>query len=472
MSLIDVAGLRYRYAGAADDALRGVDLAVDQGEFVAVVGANGSGKSTLARLLGGLARPGERRARRGLRSRPAAATRATSPCAATSACCSRTPTTSSSARPSKKISPSASRTSPCPRPRSPGASTRCSTSSTSRRCAMREPHLLSGGQRQRTALAGVLAVPRRVLVLDEPTAMLDPAGRDEVLAAVRREADARPDGRARDPGDGRGAAGRPGRGAGGRPGGLRRPARPPSLPTAICCDELSLGLPPAAEVGLALDRARRSGRAHAHARRARGGAAGGPRVSDRRHLGGRARALRGPAIRAPCGGAPARACSFVPTTRARPRSQALRGVDLALRRRARASPCSVRPARANRRCCSSCAACSRPTTGPRAARRPGGRAGRLRGARAAHRARLSDARDAALRGDLPRRRGLRAAPARLAGRGGRRGGRRARSRRSACRPTASARAIPTRSRAASSAAWRWPACSPCAPACCCSTSRS
>ncbi len=35
----------------------------------------------------------------------------------------------------------------------------------------------------------MLAVPRRVLVLDEPTAMLDPAGRDEVLAAVRREAD-------------------------------------------------------------------------------------------------------------------------------------------------------------------------------------------------------------------------------------------------------------------------------------------
>ena len=51
----------------------------------------------------------------------------------------------------------------------------------------REPHLLSGGQKQRTALAGVLAIPRQVLVLDEPTAMLDPVGREEVLAAVRRE---------------------------------------------------------------------------------------------------------------------------------------------------------------------------------------------------------------------------------------------------------------------------------------------
>jgi energy-coupling factor transport system ATP-binding protein len=48
----------------------------------------------------------------------------------------------------------------------------------------REPHLLSGGQKQRAALAGVLAVPRRVLVLDEPTAMLDPVGRRDVLDAV------------------------------------------------------------------------------------------------------------------------------------------------------------------------------------------------------------------------------------------------------------------------------------------------
>ena len=50
--------------------------------------------------------------------------------------------------------------------------------------ALKDFSELSGGQKQRTALAGVLAVPRRVLVLDEPTAMLDPAGREEVLEAV------------------------------------------------------------------------------------------------------------------------------------------------------------------------------------------------------------------------------------------------------------------------------------------------
>ncbi|HEY3315400.1 MAG TPA: energy-coupling factor transporter ATPase [Bacillota bacterium] len=50
----------------------------------------------------------------------------------------------------------------------------------------RAPHLLSGGQKQRVAIAGVLAMRPRCLVLDEATAMLDPAGREEVMAVVRR----------------------------------------------------------------------------------------------------------------------------------------------------------------------------------------------------------------------------------------------------------------------------------------------
>lgn len=48
------------------------------------------------------------------------------------------------------------------------------------------PHLLSGGQKQRLAMAGVLAMDSKCLVLDEPTAMLDPVGRQEVLSTVKK----------------------------------------------------------------------------------------------------------------------------------------------------------------------------------------------------------------------------------------------------------------------------------------------
>ena len=47
------------------------------------------------------------------------------------------------------------------------------------------PHLLSGGQKQRVAIAGVIAMAPRCIVLDEPTAMLDPRGRVEVLSTIR-----------------------------------------------------------------------------------------------------------------------------------------------------------------------------------------------------------------------------------------------------------------------------------------------
>ncbi len=48
------------------------------------------------------------------------------------------------------------------------------------------PHMLSGGQKQRVAIAGVLAMQTRAMVLDEPTAMLDPEGRREVIATVEK----------------------------------------------------------------------------------------------------------------------------------------------------------------------------------------------------------------------------------------------------------------------------------------------
>lgn len=48
------------------------------------------------------------------------------------------------------------------------------------------PHLLSGGQKQRIAIAGILAMQSHCIVLDEPTAMLDPIGRSEVMDTIRQ----------------------------------------------------------------------------------------------------------------------------------------------------------------------------------------------------------------------------------------------------------------------------------------------
>ena len=46
------------------------------------------------------------------------------------------------------------------------------------------PHLLSGGQKQRIAIAGILAMQPKCIIFDEPTAMLDPSGRKEVLDTI------------------------------------------------------------------------------------------------------------------------------------------------------------------------------------------------------------------------------------------------------------------------------------------------
>lgn len=51
---------------------------------------------------------------------------------------------------------------------------------------LHEPHKLSGGQKQRVAIAGVMAMQTDCIVLDEPTAMLDPKGREEVMSSMLR----------------------------------------------------------------------------------------------------------------------------------------------------------------------------------------------------------------------------------------------------------------------------------------------
>jgi energy-coupling factor transport system ATP-binding protein len=183
-TLLDISGLHYRYPGAQADALADLDVRVAPGEFVAVVGANGCGKSTLARLIGGLDKAG-------------AARHATA--------CGHDLLSADGRIDARRDvgvlfqNPENQLVAHCVEDDVafglenlawPAPDIRARVDEMLSRFGLqdlrhREPHLLSGGQKQRTALAGVLAVPRRLLVLDEPTAMLDPVGRDEVLLAVR-----------------------------------------------------------------------------------------------------------------------------------------------------------------------------------------------------------------------------------------------------------------------------------------------
>ena len=181
--LIDISGLQYRYPGARADALAELDLQIGEGEFVAVVGANGSGKSTLARLAGGLDKPGA--AQRALACGHDLLTEA-------GRLAARRDVGVLFQNPENQLVAQCVEddvafglenlgwAAPEIRRRVDEMLARFLLED----LRLREPHLLSGGQKQRTALAGVLAIPRRALVLDEPTAMLDPAGRREVQVAV------------------------------------------------------------------------------------------------------------------------------------------------------------------------------------------------------------------------------------------------------------------------------------------------
>ncbi len=174
---------KYRLSGGEEiEALAPTSLAVEPGAFVAVVGANGSGKSTMAKLMNGLlfATSGEvwvngRRISAGQNDLFA-----------------RRTVGLVFQNPDNQLVANVVEDEVAFGPENLGVE----RSEIRRRVdealaavgmtkeARRDPHQLSAGQRQRVAIAGALAMHPDYLVLDEPTSLLDPAGRREVLAVV------------------------------------------------------------------------------------------------------------------------------------------------------------------------------------------------------------------------------------------------------------------------------------------------
>jgi energy-coupling factor transport system ATP-binding protein len=167
----------FSYPGSGRPALSGVSLDLRQGEYVGVVGPNGGGKSTLVRLLNGLLKPDSGRV----------------------LVSGRDPATEPfEVRKQLGVlfqNPENGLVAPfveddvafglenlgVPREEMRERVARSIRTVGLEGFERREPHTLSGGEKQRVALAGLLATEPEILVLDEPTSMLDSAGRREVL---------------------------------------------------------------------------------------------------------------------------------------------------------------------------------------------------------------------------------------------------------------------------------------------------
>ncbi|NPV54037.1 MAG: energy-coupling factor transporter ATPase [Firmicutes bacterium] len=178
-------GVSFAYGSGQDNevgALAGIDLAIDKGEFIVVVGHNGSGKSTLAKHLNALLIP-------------------TSGRVLVKDMDTRDPKNLWKIRqivgmvfqnPDNQIVATTVEEDVAFGPENlgvPPAEIRERVDWALEVVDMVDykrhaPHLLSGGQKQRVAIAGVLAMRPESIVLDEPTAMLDPAGREEVMRTI------------------------------------------------------------------------------------------------------------------------------------------------------------------------------------------------------------------------------------------------------------------------------------------------
>lgn len=181
---IKVEQVSYTYEEAEEPALSGIDVQVQPGEFVAVLGHNGSGKSTLAKLLNALYIPTEGAVYVcGLDTRDE---RHIWNIRQQAGMIFQNPDNQIVATVVKEDVAFGLENLGVPAVEMPGRIESALAAVRMNEFADSAPHMLSGGQKQRVAIAGILAMEPSVIIADETTAMLDPAGRKEVLDTVRQ----------------------------------------------------------------------------------------------------------------------------------------------------------------------------------------------------------------------------------------------------------------------------------------------
>ena len=182
--MIEIQNVSYAYEDAAAKALNNVSLTINDGEFVAVVGHNGSGKSTLAKHLNALLLPTEGKVLvDGMDTADEANTLSI-----------RQKVGMVFQNPDNQLVTTIVEEDVAFGPENigvPGNEIRARVDKALAAVGMEKyahsaPNMLSGGQKQRIAIAGMLAMQPKVLVLDEATAMLDPKGRMDIIDLVTR----------------------------------------------------------------------------------------------------------------------------------------------------------------------------------------------------------------------------------------------------------------------------------------------
>jgi energy-coupling factor transport system ATP-binding protein len=186
MSIVKVNDITYSYTSemSITPALSGISLSVERGKFIAIIGHNGSGKSTFARHINALFLPTSGSVEvNGMDTKEEAHVWDIRKCAGMVFQNPDNQLVATIVEEDVAFGPENIGVPPKEiRERVDAALEQVGMSAFKERA----PHMLSGGQKQRVAIAGVLAMHPDIIVFDEPTAMLDPEGRAEVLDTVRQ----------------------------------------------------------------------------------------------------------------------------------------------------------------------------------------------------------------------------------------------------------------------------------------------
>lgn len=187
-NIIEIKNLHFFYESEDDKAtvevLKGIDLNIKKGEFVAVLGHNGSGKSTLAKHLNGILIPKEGKVIvNGIDTADESRIFELRQCAGM---VFQNPDNQIVSSVVEEDVAFALENLGVPYEEMRKRVDESLKAVNMYDYRLHSPSQLSGGQKQRVAIAGIIAMRPQCIILDEPTAMLDPQGRKEVLSAIHR----------------------------------------------------------------------------------------------------------------------------------------------------------------------------------------------------------------------------------------------------------------------------------------------